>query len=120
MRIRPFRILCLARSAERLEALHRTLGRGTEFLPLAAATADEAVALCVAHVIAAALVDAEAIRHQEWTVVKSLKLVKPALPVILLDGRGKSRIGPLPEGITEVVAPTPEEVFNAIQRAIKS
>jgi hypothetical protein len=54
---------------------------------LAAATPSQAVAICVAHFVSAAIVDAESLRGKEWPVVKSLKMVRPSLPIILLDDR---------------------------------
>ncbi|HKU28328.1 MAG TPA: hypothetical protein VJQ54_22865, partial [Candidatus Sulfotelmatobacter sp.] len=54
---------------------------------LTAATRDRGVAICVAGDIALAVLDAESIRGEEGSVAKSLKSVRPALPIILLEER---------------------------------
>lgn len=93
MSIRPeksLRILCLACSSKRLAVLQYLL-RNSKCSVVTASTSEEAVALCVAQVIAVAIVDAESIRGQEWTVVKSLQSVRCNLPVILLSQRENER-----------------------------
>jgi hypothetical protein len=49
-------------------------------------------------------VDAESLRGKEWPVVKSLKMVRPSLPIILLDERRTERELVLPEGISDVLS----------------
>jgi hypothetical protein len=49
-------------------------------------------------------VDAESLRGKEWPVVKSLKMVRPSLPIILLDDRRTEREVVLPEGISDVLS----------------
>jgi hypothetical protein len=71
---------------------------------LAAATPSQAVAICVAQFVSAAIVDAESLRGKEWPVVKSLKMVRPSLPIILLDDRRTEREVVLPEGISDVLS----------------
>jgi hypothetical protein len=71
---------------------------------LTAATPSQAVAICVAQFVSAAIVDAESLRGKEWPVVKSLKMVRPSLPIILLDERRTERELVLPEGISDVLS----------------
>jgi hypothetical protein len=74
------RVLCLACTPTRLAVLQEALKR-SRYSALSAATSDEAVAACIVPVVVAAVIDAESIRGQEWTVVKTLKAVRPMLPV---------------------------------------
>ena len=83
------------------ETLHRIL-RDSPIGVLTASAPDQAVALCVAHSVAAAIVDGEALRGQEWPVVKSLKMVRPLLPVIMVDERERET-SERPEGIDAIV-----------------
>lgn len=77
---------------------------------LKAATVDQAVSMCVAEVVSAAVIDAESIRGQELSVVKALKDVKPLIPIILLEERKADRQAPMPEGVDALVS-----VFSAKQ-----
>jgi DNA-binding response OmpR family regulator len=84
------------------------------FSILTATTSDQAVAVCVAHILAAAVVDAEAIRGQEWTVVKTLKSIRAQLPILLLEDR-KSERDSLPEGVDAAVSiDSPAELYETI------
>jgi DNA-binding NtrC family response regulator len=116
------RILCIACSASGLSTLERAL-KGSSYSVLTAATPDQGVAICVAQFVAAAIVDAESVRGKEWSVVKSLKLVRPSLPIILLDERNGGRNLPLPEGVDELVSITSLErlpdAINQLVRAIE-
>ena len=97
------RILCIACSATGLSTLEQTLKR-LPYSVLTAATPDQGVAMCVAQFVAAVIVDAESVRGKEWPVVKSLKLVQPSLPIILLDERRGGRNLERPEGVDELVS----------------
>jgi len=62
-------------------------------------TAEQGVAVCLGNRVAAVLLDAAFIRNDDWTVAKSLKLVKPGVPILLLDPRDPSRGEGLPEAL---------------------
>jgi DNA-binding response OmpR family regulator len=100
---KSIRILCVACSAATFSQLHSVL-RNSHYSVLTAATPSQAVAICVAQFVAAAIVDAESLRGKEWPVVKSLKMVRPSLPIILLDERRTERELVLPEGISDVLS----------------
>lgn len=68
---------------------------------LSAATRDKGVAICVAETIAVAILDGESIRGEEGSVAKSLRMVRPTLPIILLEQRG--RLSNIPEGVDAIV-----------------
>lgn len=109
-------ILCLACSSKRLAVLQYLL-RNSRYSVLTASTSEEAVALCVAQVIAAAIVDAESIRGQEWTVLKSLKSVRCNLPIILLSHRESQR--ETIEGVDAVVSmSSPGELYKTIDKLV--
>jgi DNA-binding NtrC family response regulator len=114
------RILCIACSASGLSTLEQTLKR-LPYSVLTAATPDQGVAMCVAQFVAAVIVDAESVRGKEWPVVKSLKLVRPSLPIILLDERSGSRNLELPEGVDELVSVASlEKLPEAINQLLRS
>ena len=68
---------------------------------LSAATRDSGVAICVAEVIAVAVLDGASMRGEECSVALSLKGVRSNLPIILLEER--VRRSDIPEGIDAVV-----------------
>ena len=62
---------------------------------------DEGVAICVAEVVAVAVIDGELISGEECSVAKALKMVRPSLRIILLEER--ERLSEVPDGIDAVV-----------------
>ena len=82
----PQRVLCVACSSRALELLDRAL-RYSQLRILTAATREKGVAVCVAETITLAVLDAESIRGEEGSVAKSLKAVRPGLPIIMLEER---------------------------------
>ena len=107
------RVLCVACSPKALEILDRAL-RYSQLRILTAATREKGVAICVAETIALAVLDAESIRGEEGSVAKSLKAVRPALPIIMLEER--RRPSEAPDGVDGVVPVSdPERLLKAIQ-----
>ena len=92
------RILILAQSSPNITALLARIKPAALEVTLAL-TRDSAVALCVGNHFAAVVLDAALLRNDDWTVAKSLKLVRPRLPILLLDSRGAGRGAPLPPDI---------------------
>jgi DNA-binding response OmpR family regulator len=92
------RVLCLARSAALLEQMRKAL-KAYRLDLLGAFTADQGVAICVSHSIDAAILEANMIRDQAWSVVKTLKMIRPNLPILLLDERQRNRGDMPPEGV---------------------
>jgi hypothetical protein len=97
------KILCVACSHRTMVDLQSALSSSSTIV-LTAAAPDQAAAICVGESISLAIVDAESIRGKEWSVVKTLKLVRPALPVVLLEERADGSRLELPEGVTGSVA----------------
>ena len=97
----PFsRVLCVACSPTVFASLDHAF-RYSGLHVLSAATRDKGVAICVAEVIAVAVIDGESIRGEECSVAKALKMVRPNLRIILLEQR--ERLSDIPEGIDAVV-----------------
>jgi hypothetical protein len=87
---------------------------------LKAATVDQAVAMCVAEVVSAAVIDAESIRGQELSVVKALKAVKPLIPIILLEERKADRQAPMPEGVNALASiSSPDQLSSVLNRVLR-
>ena len=114
------RILCLACTPERLLVLQTAL-KNSRYSALTASTSEQAVALCVAHVVVAAVVDAKSVRGQEWPVMKSLKGVRYNLLIILLGEERISRESEaLPEGVDAVVdISNPKELYEKIDELVR-
>lgn len=94
------KVLCVACSPAVSDGLDRAF-RYSGLHVLSAATREKGVAICVAEVIAVAVLDGESIRGEECSVAQSLKMVRPNLPIILLEER--ERLSSIPEGIDAVV-----------------
>ena len=107
------RVLCVACSRKGLSLLDSAL-RYSQLRILTAATREKGVAICVAETIALALLDAESIRGAEGSVAKSLKAIRPTLPIIMLEER--CRPSEVPDGVDTVVPLTdPKELLKTIQ-----
>ena len=96
---RQERVLCLARSAALLEEMRKALKAYSIDL-LGAFTADQGVAICIGQWIAAAILEANMVRAQDWSVVQTLKNA----PILLLDERQRDRGDLPPEGVDRVVS----------------
>lgn len=89
------RLLFLAKSSPSLVAVLSRFKAASLDVTLAF-TRDSAVALCLGNQFAVVLLDAALIRNDDWTVAKSLKLLKPTVPIVLLDRRRVGRRDTLP------------------------
>ena len=94
------RVLCVACSSAVFSRLDRAFA-ASKFHVLSAATRDKGVAVCVAEAIAVAVLDGESIRGEEVSLATALKMVRPNLPVILLEER--ERQSNIPQGVDAVV-----------------
>ena len=112
-------ILCLAQSSRSLGPILREL-KISGFEITVAFTADQGVAVCVGNQFAAVLLDAAFIRNDDWTVAKSLKLVKPGVPILLLDCRDRSRGKDRPPGIDAVAGSSdPKKVVAGLRQCLR-
>jgi hypothetical protein len=76
---------------------------------VSAITREQAVAICVAEIISLAIVDCDSMPDHQWSVAQSLKMVRPALPVVLLE-KVEGRLN-MPECIDAVIALTTMEQY---------
>jgi hypothetical protein len=84
-----------------------------------AATADYAVALSIDNEFSAIALDAALIRNDDWTVAKSLKLIHPSVPIVLLDYRNVVRKNGLPRNIDAVArCNDPTDVLLTIKQLL--
>jgi DNA-binding response OmpR family regulator len=82
-------------------------------------SAAQGVAVCMGNQVAAVLLDAAFIRNDDWTVAKSLKLVKPNVPILLLDCRDLSRRKGLPPSVDAVAnSGDPKKVLAELRRCL--
>ena len=108
------RILLLAKAAPGLEFMLTEMKAGRLDVTLAL-TSDHGVALSVGNQFAAVVLDAALIRNDDWTVAKSLKLVKPTLPIVLLDHRSSPRDA-LPPDIDAIAScDDPKDVLHKLR-----
>lgn len=91
------RVLCVCFSAATLERLRRSLSGLTI---LSALSGEQALAVCVSEAISLAIIDGECERGYRLSVAQSLKLVRPSLPVILLEEKADRA---KPENINAIV-----------------
>src|SRR5579864_1221123 len=77
------RILCVSRSVSQLEAIRSALP-SRDFEVVDASTPEQAVAVCVSNNLAAVVLDSEFFTETGWSAARTLKMVKPHLPVVLL------------------------------------
>lgn len=94
------RVLCVACSSQVFTKLDQTLGRSGLHI-LSAATRDRGVAICVAEAVSLAVLDADSIRGEQCSLATALKMVRPGLPIILIEER--KRLSPIPDNIDAVV-----------------
>lgn len=94
------RILCVSRSANQLKAM-RDAFPAREYEVIAASTPEQAVAVCVSNHISAVVLDSEFFTESGWSAARSLKMVSPHLPVMLLL---KSAEGAVPSGVDAVAS----------------
>lgn len=96
-----WRVLCIGCSSTVLERLHQCL-RHSDLSVVSAITSEQAVANCVANMISLAIIDSDSMPGRQWSVAQSLKMVRPAVPVILLEKDEKHL--KMPAGIDAVVS----------------
>ncbi len=84
-------------------------------------SADQGVAVCVANPLAAVMIDAALSSDGDSSLPKAFKLIKPSLPVLLLDGRSEHLSNALPEGIDAMANPnSPEDVLAKLKHLLDS
>jgi DNA-binding NtrC family response regulator len=104
------RILCVSRSAYQLRAM-RDAFPIWEYDVLSASTPEQAVAVCLNNHISAVVLDSEFSTESGWSAARTLKMVNPRLPVMLLL---KSSDGDIPSGV-DAVAPSHSHMLTKLR-----
>ena len=97
----PHQILCVSQSPSQLKELISAVS-SLKYEAVSASSPEQAVACCIGNPLAAIVIDSEFLTEGGWTVPQSIKMVRPDLPIFLLDQEHK---GDIPHGV-EAVAPT--------------
>lgn len=95
------RVLCISQSPSQLQELISAVS-SMACEAVSASSPEQAVACCVGNYLVAIVMDSEFLTEGGWTVSQSIKMVRPDLPIFLLDQEHK---GGIPHGV-EAVAPT--------------
>jgi DNA-binding response OmpR family regulator len=113
---KPERVLCVAQSFPSLEMLEAAI-RESGYSLLLAFTTDHAVAACVNGKFAAVILDAELVRGEGEALAEALKLIRPKLPVLLLEHReDPTRGAVLPKGVdAAVIGRSPAAVVGGLK-----
>lgn len=77
------RVLCIAKRIANLAPLLRSI-RQSGYEVLLAFTADQGVAACMSAHVVAVVLDSAFLKKADWSVAKSVKLVCPSLPILLV------------------------------------
>jgi chemotaxis response regulator CheB len=109
-------VLCVACSAEALAGVRRDLSH-SRIQILTATSRDHAVALCLSHSVSVVLIGGECIRGEELSLAAALKLVRPFVPVILLEERRRPGTD-LPQNV-DVIVQSPEDLLKKMNELLK-
>ena len=106
-------VLCVACSSAVSKVVDQVL-RYSQLRIVSAATREKGIAICLSMPIALAILDGRSLRGEECSLARSLKSVKPTLPIILLEER--ARLSELPDGV-DIVVPlnAPEELLMRVE-----
>jgi len=104
------RILCVSRSTYQLRAMIASLP-ARDYEVLAVSTPEDAVAVCLGNHISAVVLDSEFSTEAGWSAARTLKMVNPQLPVMLLL---KSVEAAVPSGV-DAVAPSHSHIGDKLK-----
>lgn len=106
------RILCVSLSPSHLDEMRSAI-TSLEYEVISVFSPEQSVACCVGNNIIAVVMDSEFLTKdgEEWSLARSIKMVNPALHVLLLE---QGHNGDIPPGI-DAVAPT---IFIMMQELV--
>src|SRR5579864_7701238 len=104
------RILCVSRSTYQLRAMIASLP-ARDYEVLAVSTPEDAVAVCLGNHISAVVLDSEFSTEAGWSAARTLKMVNPQLPVMLVL---ESAAGTVPRGV-DAVAPSHSHILPKLK-----
>ncbi|HEY1527470.1 MAG TPA: response regulator [Candidatus Angelobacter sp.] len=107
------RILCVSRSAFQLRTICSAIS-SREYEIVSASTPEQAVAVCVSNHVAAVVLDSEFVTDG-WSAAKTLKMVNPHLPVVLLGWHNEKDT---PLGV-DAIARTHSNLLHKLEALLK-
>lgn len=112
-------VLCVGCTAEQRRSLRSGL-KSFGYALSEVSSGHEGVAVCVSNTIQGVLLDAAFLDEVEgWSLAQSLKMVRPSLPILLLDTQRHVHSSALPKGIDAVCRTHhSQEVFAHLQRLL--
>jgi CheY-like chemotaxis protein len=108
------RILCVSRSEYQLRTICSSIP-SQEYEIVSASTPEQAVAVCVSNQLAAVVLDSEFVTDG-WSAAKTLKLVNPKVPVVLL---GWNDDKDAPHGV-DAIAATYSHLAHKLEALLKT
>lgn len=106
------RIVCVLHSPSNLKILPLSL-RSARYEVILALTADQAVAFCINHSLAALVLDSEFFTQEGWSVTQTFKSLCPKVPILLLVENHQH--GTIPKNV-DAIANTTETMLAELDR----
>jgi DNA-binding NtrC family response regulator len=97
------RVLCVSESTTQLKEMCSAVS-SIHYEAVSAFTPQEAVACCSSNHVAAVVLDSEFLTQEGWSAAQSIKMLNPALPILLLE---QGHNGDIPSGIDGVATTVP-------------
>ena len=107
------RILCVSRSEFQLRTICSAISC-KEYEIVSASTPEQAVAFCASNQLAAVVLDSEFVTNG-WSAAKTLKLVNPKVPVVLLGWNDDNNT---PHGV-DAIAVTFSQLADKLEALLK-
>jgi DNA-binding NtrC family response regulator len=92
------RVLCVSESTTQLKEMCSAVS-SIHYEAVSASTPQEAVACCSSNHVAAVVLDSEFLTEKGWSAAQSIKMLSPALPILLLE---QGHNGDIPSGVDGV------------------
>jgi DNA-binding NtrC family response regulator len=97
------RVLCVSESTTQLKEMCSAIS-SMHYEAVSASTPEEAVACCSSNHVAAVVLDSEFLTEKGWSAAQSIKMLSPALPILLLE---QGHNGDIPSGVDGVATTVP-------------
>ena len=97
------RVLCVSKSPTQLKEMCSAVS-SLHYEAVAASTPQQAVACCSSNHVVAVVLDSEFLTEKGWSAAQSIKMLNPALPILLLE---QGHNGDIPNGVDGVATTVP-------------
>ena len=97
------RVLCVSESTIQMKEMCSAIS-SMHYEAVSAFTPQEAVACCSSNHVVAVVLDSEFLTEEGWSAAQSIKMLNPALPILLLE---QGHNGDIPSGIDGVAMTVP-------------